>query len=527
MGMVPGLLGAVWKSTSSVTGQARYTVYVDTLLQALAARVQLLFAKISPSAFTRGLLVWLAIAIFSAAYIRIGYLNETHLQSGIDLGTYTQILWNVNEGNIPPFNTIKGQVAWGDHAHFVMAIFAPIFSLFPSPITVLVLQVLALTTSAWAVYVVARKLVGGVVFPYAIAVAYLAFFGVQYALDFDFHANTLTAAVLAWSFYAFHTRRWPLYWLLLALGLTTREDAATFYVMFGVLLLVIYRKKYWLTAAVTVAVSLVYFFAIAYVVMPRWHPAGTPLAYFDAPIETRNPLEIGWWLISNPKTVWQNMTETSIARRTLRHLFQSFGYVPLLSPATYVLALPNLLARFLSPEEQRHMMKFHYSVSLAPVLAYGSTLATVWLSRMLGKLHSRARLIVPLVAASAVLYGTYTSSWRDVDLPLRHLADAELFANRWGAPAERSVLVGITKLIPDSASVASVGSLVPTLAMRSEIYVLPEGTNADWIVLPTKHDSWPLSHSEVGQFIRDLRAGGVYTEVTSFDGWYVFRRTNR
>lgn len=496
-----------------------------TSLHAHAVRLWQLLPE--PVAFSRGLFVWLAIIVFSAAYIRIGYLNETHLQNGIDLGTYTQILWNVNEGNIPPYNTIKGQVAWGDHAHFAFAIFAPLFSLFPSPITVLVIQVLVVTTSGWAIYAVSRKLVGGTLFPYAVTLAYLVFFGVQYALDFDFHANALTAAVFAWGIYAFHMRRWPLYWLLFVVGLTTREDAATFYVMFGVFLLLWYRKKYWLNAAITIAVALIYFFSIAYVVMPLWHPAGTPLAYFDAPVETRNPLEIGWWLASNPITIWQNVTETSIARRTLQHLFQSFGYLPLASPVTYLLALPNILARFLSPEDQRHMMKFHYSISLAPVLAYGAIVAVYWIRRIGSRLHPSVSKIVPILAAIVVLYGAYTSSWRDVDLPLRHLVDPALFAARWGRVSERGTLLGIRKLIPPEASVASVGSLVPTLATRSEIYVLPEGADSEWIVLPTRYDSWPLSRAEVGQLIRDLRENELYTEVTSFHGWYVFKRTTR
>ena len=325
--------------------------------------------------------IWVVIAAASVVYIYLGYVNLAHLRSGFDLGTYTQILHNVSEHRIPPHNTLKGVVAWGDHAHFVMALFAPLFTLYPDPMFVVGLQVLAVTTSAYALYAIARRRSRNYLFAWAVTISYLLFFGVQHALDFDFHANTLTAAALAWSFYALEFRYWKLYWIMLGIGLLTREDAPVFYIMLSIYMAFVYRRQYWKQTAITATVSAVYFFTVAYWIMPMWQPAGKPLAYFDVPESTYDPLNLAIWLITHPVLIWQNMTDTDIARRTMVNLFASFGYLPLASPFTYLLALPNFLARFLSGEPQRHMMKFHYSVSLVSILSYGSILATDWMSR--------------------------------------------------------------------------------------------------------------------------------------------------
>ncbi|MBI1833558.1 MAG: DUF2079 domain-containing protein [Candidatus Andersenbacteria bacterium] len=466
------------------------------------------------------LFVWLLIAVFSAAYIYIGYLNLTHLRAGVDLGTYTQLLHNVSENRVPPFNTLKEMVAWGDHAHFILAIFAPLFSLWPHPMFVVVLQVIALTTSAWPIFAIARKKLGSAFFALAMTIAYLVFFGVQYALDFDFHANTLTAAALAWTFYAFETKKWRLFWITYVLGLLTREDAAVFYFALAVYIFLAYRKQYRRFSLIIGTLSLIYFFAVTYFIMPHWQASGTPLAYFDVPESTRNPVALAWWIITNPKTILQNMTESDVARRTMRYLFQSFGFLPLASPFTYLLAAPNFLARFLSPEGQRHMMNFHYSVSLVSILAYGAILGTAtltsipsWISRRTSSPALKKYII--WAAAVVLLVGTLISSWRDIDLPLRQLLSEEAFNHRYGLEVPYAEVLQLRNSISPEDSVVATSGAIPLLAVREEIYLLQEMPvkPVDWVILTLRGNTWPLSQAELVETVRSLRSSPEYELV--------------
>lgn len=478
--------------------------------------------------------VWGLIAAASAAYIYLGYVNLIHLRAGVDLGTYTQILYNVSEDRVPPFNTLKGMVAWGDHAHFILALFAPLFSLTPHPLFIVILQVLGVTTSAWAIFAIAQRRLKSSFFSLSITIAYLLFFGVQYALDFDFHANTLTAAALAWTFYAFEYKRWRLFWISFVLGLLTREDAAVFYVMFALYLLVMHRRQYLKTAFFVMAISLIYFFATTYFIMPIWQASGTPLAYFDVPESTRNPVLLAWWIISNPKTIWQNMTESDIARRTMQHLFQSFGFISLVSPLTYLMAAPNFLARFLSPEGQRHMMNFHYSVSLVSILSYGAILGTSHLRKGMLKVvrgtdrtrHLLGRIVI-YAAAMVILVGTFVSSWQDVDLPLRQLLDTEGHAHRYGQEVPYDLVLQLRDTIPVDASVMATSGAIPFLATRQEIYLLEKTPQdpIDWVVITLRGNTWPLSQKDLIDIVGELRADPRYEIVIGSPYLAAFRLT--
>jgi uncharacterized membrane protein len=366
-------------------------------------------------------LPWILIAFFAIQYIRLGIINEIQLRNGLDLGTYTQILYNINNGHIPPFNTLKGQIAWGDHAHFIMLILAPVFALWQDPRMLIMIQTIAITTAGWALYKIAQDKIKNILFSLSILFSYLLFFGIQYALNFDFHANVLTAAILAWSFYAWHFKKHFLFWFTVILGLISREDAALFYVMFAVYVIlfetgavkkhallayskiknvIVFAKrknvgadvpvrprehtevlpyghpfnKISTPAFILIVISLIYFFTVTYVIMPKWTPGGGALTYFDAAGSEKGPLHLATWFVSHPISLINEIFATHANRNTLRHLLQSFGYLPLLSPVAYLMAAPNLVARFLSPEYQRHLLDFHYNSSLASILCFSSIL---------------------------------------------------------------------------------------------------------------------------------------------------------
>ncbi len=486
-------------------------------------------------------LPWLVIAVFTYIYIWLGFYNELHLRNGVDLGTYNQLLYNLSSGHsFPPFNSLKNQIAWGDHAHFIVILLTPVYYLFPSYLTVIALQVLAITTSAWALYSIAQKTIRNYIFSYVILFSYLLFFGVQYALNFDFHPNVLTAAILAWSLYALHFRKWLLYWLVFILGLLTREDAATFYVMIGVYL-VLFRPsipfaKRWTgitwdsvktVGLVTIILAGAYFIGVVYYLMPLWQPDNTALAYFDIPDSARTPLAILYWIAGNPITVIQNMFDTSAKVSTIRNLFQSFGFIPLITPFTYLTILPNFLARFLSGEEQRHMTQFHYGASLVSLLSYGSILTTVLLQRSVKHLWQKvmrqqpvwSSFIISTAVAALIFFGTYTVSLRDIDLPIHRLYDRDFIELKSLPRPARAALDVMRRIIPEEASVSAASGLVPALSSREKIYNFPDGleTSVDWIVLSDEGNTWPYHNAEMKTAIKELRLNSDY--ILSFDNY--------
>lgn len=517
-------------------------------------------------------LPWILIIFFSIQYIRLGITNEIHLRNGLDLGTYTQILYNINEGRIPPLNTLKGQVAWGDHAHFIMILLAPLFRLWSDPRTVIIIQTIAITTAGWALYKIAQDKIKSHLFALVILFSYLLFFGVQYALDFDFHANVLTAAVLAWSFYAWHFKKHLLFWLTVILGLITREDAALFYVMFGIYVILFetgslikhtkliysYLKKHvfarpseerpkqssislrkWFLhpfnkistpAFILIIVSLIYFFIITYIVMPKWTPGGGALNYFDATGGSRSITSLVKWLILNPKDILEQIFETHENRNTLKHLFQAYGFLPLLSPVSYFLATPNIVARFLSPEYQRHILNFHYNASLASILCYSAILGTANLIKIQRRLLKKIKSAFPalLVGVALLAWGTYFSSWKDSDLPLHQLGREEFTSSRYQPRLAAGALDIIKEMIPKNKSVSAASGLVPQLSVRQYVYNFPDPfpKQPQWVVLSDQFSTWPLHKGEMTEYIEKFKEDKAYQLVYEQSGIYAFKKIN-
>ena len=309
------------------------------------------------------------IVFFSVAYLALGWFNLRNFNTGVDLAGYTQTLYNLSHGRLP-FNPFKGFVMWGDHAHFIVALLAPIFRVWPDPRLLVAAQALAVTTAGWPLYRVAQRIAGNRFFAVAILYAYLAFIGLQYALDFDFHPSVLTGAALVWMFYGLTYQKPRIYWVAFTLGLMTREDAAPIFFMVGVYLL--FRRR-WLTGGLTMALSAAYFLLVAYFIMPLWSPDGAALLYLDGDEKDLWSLVRGFFFY--PDAILQNMVDTEQKVQTILILFSSFALLPLLSPATYLMAAPIFYSRFNSSQDYRWLITNHSNANILPILALGAILA--------------------------------------------------------------------------------------------------------------------------------------------------------
>ena len=467
---------------------------------------------------------WIIVVLAVTLYGAICWAEYANMRNGIDLGTYTQLLYNISSFHaFPPFNSILGESAWGDHAHFIMIALAPLFALYPHDITPIILQILAITTSGWALCDIAYRRFKNIFFAYAILVAYLLFFGIQYALSFDVHANVFTCALLAWLFWAYETDKKKLYWVILILTIITREDAALFtgafgfYVAAASLLPSSYGQNRRL-GIITLLISIVYFFATTYFIMPALQEHHTALAYFD--IDKR--------IFFHPIKLWQNMFDNSRKVRTFNNSFASFSYLPFLSPFSYLATAPNFIARFLSGEQQRWGMKLHYSASLASILAYGSILGIALILRITRRIRIVAtkEAYILIIASIALLYSTYAVSLRDIDLPIHQYFSHINTDINPDAVAMRSRLQTIQQQIPQSDSVATISSFIPVFATREKVNYIDSDTNfsADWIIISNQYTSWPLSRKEINTAIYNLKQNQNYILQDDTNNLFVFKK---
>ena len=229
----------------------------------------------------------------------------------------------------------------GDHFSPLLVLLAPFYRVFPTPVTLLVGQAFLIAVSVIPVTRAATRVLGqppGVI----IGLAYGLSWGLQNAVDFDFHEVALAVPLLAFSLAALLRQRWRAC-VLWALPLVlVKEDLAMTVCMLGVVLVILGQRR-WGTALSTYGV--VTFALIVGVVIPRLNPQGN-YDYWS---------KLGGSAGSSPLTALPSallhLVSPSEKLHTVFLLLVITAFLALRSPIV-LLVLPTVCWRFLSDNDQ-------------------------------------------------------------------------------------------------------------------------------------------------------------------------------
>jgi uncharacterized membrane protein len=151
---------------------------------------------------------WLIALVTFAAYDLLSVFRYLRLDPGSwDLGIFTEYVKQIAHFRAPVV-AIRGTGfnLLGDHFQPIVAFIAPLFRLFPTPETLLVVQALLTAISVIPVCRAARELLG--TWPSrAIGLAYAFSWGLQQMINFDFHEIAFAVPLLAFSLSALVRRR--------------------------------------------------------------------------------------------------------------------------------------------------------------------------------------------------------------------------------------------------------------------------------------------------------------------------------
>ena len=136
-----------------------------------------------------------------------------------------------------PIVDIKGHEfnQLGDHFSPIIALVAPFYRVFPSPVTLLVAQCVLVAISVVTLTVLARRRLGAVP-GLLVGVAYASSWGVQSAIDVQFHEYAFAAPILAFGLKAALEKRWTPACVWIALLLLVKEDMGLTVAGFGAVL---------------------------------------------------------------------------------------------------------------------------------------------------------------------------------------------------------------------------------------------------------------------------------------------------
>ena len=337
----------------------------------------------------------------------------------------------------------------GDHFHPILLLLGPIWRLFPTPLSLLITQDLLLAVSAWPLTRLASRLTNQWVAG-ALGLVYVLSWGMQGAVEAQFHEIAFAMPMLAYASVAFVERRWVAVTAWSAPLVLVKEDMGLTVLMIGVAVILTSLVPAW--------------YRTCTVIRPGVHGADDPddaaeaaeAAEADAARNRRRGLRLGVGMIVggiaaflfaiqvflpafNINGVWdyglssqdQPTSPDALTQKAtvVVMLILTSGVVGVTSPWLLVV-LPTLAWRFLGSVEFYWVWdNWHYNATLMPI-ALGALLDVVARRRMHGSYAADRPVREVGVDGRAVMDSSAEASEgegagadeSDVDSPRRHPA---------------------------------------------------------------------------------------------------------
>jgi len=313
-------------------------------------------------------LLWVAIVAYAAGLSALSILRHRAFATGrFDLGNMVQAVWSTAHGHPLQITGLRGDQISRLGAHFdpVLAAFAPLWLVWPSPDALLVAQAIAVALGALPVYWLARKHLGSERAGLGFALAYLIYPPTQWLTLNEFHPVAFACPLLLFAIWYLDEGRLLPFAACALVAATTKEEIALVVAGLGIWYALVHRHRL-AGAAVAVAGVAVALIAIE-VVIPHFNRAGTSSFFTRYSEVGSTPGGIVHTALTDPARI----VTTAFTGRGLGYLAQlvlPLGLLVVLSPLVLIAAIPELAVNLLSAATTQTSIHFHYTAGLIPVL---------------------------------------------------------------------------------------------------------------------------------------------------------------
>jgi uncharacterized membrane protein len=447
----------------------------------------------------------LAVAGFVVVFVRQTWGLHQHFGTyGFDVGIYDQGTWLLSRLR-DPFVTVRGLNLFGEHASYILALVAPLYRLWSDPRLLLLLQVIALAVPAVVIYRLGARHLGNPAAGLAVAVAYLAYPGMQWALTWQFHPETLAAAFLALAALDADGGRFRRMAVWLGLALLCKEDVGLVVAGFGGLLILTGQRD--VGRRVLIA-GLAWWVLATFLFIPWANGRQTNLFELNYGISGVGPIAL---LRALPSMVGRALA-TALSNQGISYLLLVLVPLlglPLLAPRALLPVAPTLFLNLAAVPPEQHQIRYQYLATAAPLLA----LATVAGLKVVAA-RRRALLAPVLIALVLVALGADQRYG-----PAPWSKDPVVGASSAADAPRRQALA----LIPPDAAVSAQFNLVPQLTRRTRIYEFPNPFRAvNWGLEGDAHparDQQELRYVIVDRGLLDKDQQTLLQDLQSSPDW--------
>jgi len=416
------------------------------------------------------------------------YLFKTY---ALDLGLYTHALYDYAHFRAADCSMFKPlpQSLLSDHFDLYLMILSPLVYVLGS-YTLLIVQIAATLLGGWGVYKLISLYTNDNWLPILASVTFFFSFGIIHAIAFDYHSNVLTAMMFPWLLYFLKQRKFGLTTLFIVLFVIGKENMSLwlFFIVLG--LMWDYRKdkqSLWHLAAYA-AFSILYFFVINMIVMPRLGGSGGGFARYAHLGD--NYAKIAGGLLTHPLEALRVMFTNTIGLPKYDGIKEEFYLcalasgmlITVLKPNYLLMLVPLLAQKMLASDPNFWGISFQYSVEFVPVLVISSFLVFVKLKK------NRWRMTLALV----LLLSTVLTTFYTIGVPKSTIMVDQLcvYQSRHYQQKDFDTKYAreLIAMIPDDASVCAAPMFVPHMAFRRHIedFSSTKNTQAEYVLI-TEH----------------------------------------
>lgn len=392
-----------------------------------------------------------------------------------DFGIFSQMFHYMRETFAPMTTCERDKLLSHFAVHVSPAVYLllPIYCIFPSPVTILVLQILILASSVIPLYLICQNRRLSNFVTACICGTYLLYPAMQGGIFYDFHENKLLGPLILWLIYSIERRKKLPTIIFTILTLMVKEDAALYVACIMLYYIVVANRKRWrIFLSILLALSCIYFFgAITY--LSNGGDGAMTGRFGNFLIEKDDSLiTIIVNVIKNPAFFFSQLMTVKKLEFLLWTILP-LAFVPFMMKkmSAYILFIPYLLMNIMSNYVYQHDIFFQYT--------YGSTILLFMMviiffsqgkKREKGELGNRRLALIMICSAAIMCTSAITSKSYYID-------EAKKYMNKYNQVREAFEIY-----IPDDASVEASSYYVAPLSARRYIYHIGTKKLADYIV---------------------------------------------
>jgi uncharacterized membrane protein len=455
-------------------------------------------------------------AAWVAGFAALSVLRQKAFFTGrFDMGNMVQAVWSTAHGHPLRMTGLQGEQISRLAAHVdpILAVYAPLWWIWPSPYLLLVTQALAIGSGALPVYWLARKHLGSGRAGLGFACVYLLYPATGWLALNEFHPVALATPLLLFAFWFLDEDR-PVPFALCAVAASLcKEEIALVVAGFGIWYAISRRR--WVVGGAIVAVGAVWALVAIAVVIPHYNE-GQASDFYGRYSEVGGS---AGGIVKTALTHPQRIVEAAFSGRDVRYLWElamPLAFLCLLSPLALVAAVPELALNLLSATTTQTSIHFHYTAGLiAPLL----------IAAILGASRFRRRTV--LVTAIAVV-AAIVGAWHLGPIPgWRHAPGGQTFQSTAARVTDHDAIAEqALRLIPSGAVVSATNTLGAHLSARRRFLSFPFLKDATWIAADETQPGYADRYAPLPTALQLmwLRRSPEWKLVFERDGILVFRR---